>query len=239
MEVLTLVLSVIGAISGFVLIWNLIVQYVRDRSFYRLFPKHSDIIITCSTRRSSNEAVNIPTTVEDSLAQASVQVAFTKYGIAHRVKLHNHLTHDEKVGNLFLIAGLRSNVIMAELNEAGLLPFRFTPTPTGGHIIVNRANQKMHPDTQPGVYDYAIVGILKNPWAPPESSARIYFAAGLDGLGTWAAATQLVEKPRHLCRYLKAHDISTRSGFEALLKASSLGALSPSTSIGEVVPLQA
>lgn len=218
---------------------NLIVQYTRDRSFYRLFPKHSEVIITCSTRRSSDEAVNIPTTVEDSLAQAAVQVAFARYGIVHRVKLHNQLTDQEKAGNLFLIAGLRSNVIMAQLNDAGLLPFRFKPAPGVGHIIVNHSNQKMHPETEPGVSDYAIVGILKNPWAPPESPARIYFAAGLDGLGTWAAAAQLVEAPRHLCRVLEAYDVSTRGGFEALLEVSSVGALSPSTAIMKVVPLHA
>lgn len=237
-DFLGLVLSALGAISGFVWVRAAIIRYVRHRSFHDLFPKTSEIVVTCSTRRSNTELVNIPTTVEDSLAQAAVQVAFSKYGIPHRVKLHNQLTQDEKAGNLFLIAGVRSNTIMAELNDAGLLPLRFKACSTGRYIIVDHAGQDLHPEPQPGVQDYAVVGVLRNPWSRPGSSARIYFAAGLDGMGTWAAASQLVDGSRYLGRILRANDITPRGGFEGLITAHSAGALPPTTSIGKVVSLQ-
>jgi hypothetical protein len=231
MQIISILLSALGAVGGLLWLRSKWIERVTERSFYQLFPPTHEVLIVCATRSDLVVAPNVPTTVQDALAQAAIQAAFVRHGIPHRVKLHTQVSAEERMGDLFLVAGPGSNSLTKEFLAAVNFSFTFKGSQSDAYRIVDRKGHQLHPECDGAEDDYSILAAIRNPWAPPTRKARIYLAAGIEGLGTWGAASYISDSAGRLCKILRAHDIDCREGFEVLLCVKSSGPHTPNCNV--------
>lgn len=236
-QVLSFMLSAIGAVGGIVLFHNLIRQRLRDRALGQLFGfgDHDRVFIVCSTQGDIGQA-GVPTTYEDAMAQATLQTRFAERGIHYSVKLHTELTTNEKEGHLVLIGGPVANSVTRDLLARETVGLRYNFRPKGEWWVIVRCHngKTVHSDPVLGEEDYGIVAKLRNPWSRSQSPTFIYLVAGVYGLGTWGAVHHLVNRTRHLkSRYKVDHETNFRHGFWAIIKSEGRQGQAPDTEVLE------
>ncbi|HEU4758997.1 MAG TPA: hypothetical protein VFT91_03345, partial [Dehalococcoidia bacterium] len=116
------------------------------------------MLIVIPTQCDVDMAPNIPTTIEDSMAQAAIQSQFVQYGIGQEVWLHYSIPQERRAEHLFLICGPVSNSVSRALfsSQAVGIPFTFDVSDPDWKIL-NKYHRPAHPPPQPGVEDYAIL----------------------------------------------------------------------------------
>lgn len=187
-----------------------------DRAFRRLYhlplPSRSAVKIICPSQ-PSDLGRNVPTTFEDSAAQALVQAALLRRRVEAGLMLHTAVSDLDKRDNLFLVCGPAGNTVTQSVLETVKLPFLFAQI-AGSWKIVDRDGNVAHPDPSAPHTDYGIAATLNNPWSLEER--RIWLAAGIRGLGTLGAARLMTER----INLLRAHAGSRlNESFAALIEA--------------------
>lgn len=215
-EIISMILAVIGSIGG--LLW-LIERYRRWRgrkSFWKIYgiEENEKIILVVPTggkcidkdltsQNQPEDFPNIITTIEDSRAKASILRTFLDHGIQLEVKLHSQISDQEKMEHLFLICGPVGNLVSRELLARQDVSFHYKFVKDGIWKICDANGYQVHPEVDLINRDVAIIAKLQNPWSSSERPRYIFFAAGLEGLGTWGAAFTLSQKAEKVIQYLK------------------------------------
>lgn len=232
MSSLNIVLAVLGAIGGAVWLVDQFKARLSSRAFFQVFKPYEEVVIVVPSLGQSGP--NITMTFEDALACATAQTELVKQHVPYRVKLHTQVTPDDRAQNLFIIGGEVVNEVMAAIAAEIQLPIRAEPNIAGTQI--KHRGVTVHPPLQLGQTDYAIIGVLRNPWAN-DPTKRAYIAAGAEGVGTWAAVLQLTANAQQLAKHLRAHDISAKGHFQAVLDVEVHGYQLPASFIRRAIQL--
>jgi hypothetical protein len=232
MSSLNVIFTLLGAIGGVVWLVNQFKTRLSARAFFSVFRAGEEIVIVVPSLGHSEP--NITMTFEDALACASAQTEFVRHHVPYKVRLHTQITPDDRSQNMFIIGGEVVNDVTAAVASAAQLPVRAEPNTAGTQITYRGVT--LHPPLQFGKTDYAIIGVLQNPWSN-DPRKRVYIAAGAEGVGTWAAALQLTANAQQLARHLRAHDISAKGHFQAVLDVEVRGYQLPASYIRRVIQL--
>jgi hypothetical protein len=210
-----LVIGLVGAPGGIVWFYDFYRRRLRGRAFWKIFGacREERLLLVIPSGGKCFDVddpeknyippnPNLITTVEDSMAKGLILEGMLRNGIIIDIALHTDISSTARAGNLFLICGPVGNqVSRALLSRRDLnLPFKFKRD--GTWKIVDSQGSVVHPDVDSIKSDYAIAAKLENPWAPSDRPAKIFLAAGIEGLGTWGAASLLIREPDMMVRYL-------------------------------------
>lgn len=241
MEIAGLIFSILGAIGGVLWLRDHFRRQLRRRAFWALFSlKPSDRIIIvvptggkCGDRDSPDcspsPTPNVITTLEDSMARATVLAALMDQGFRPDLRFHSALTQDDLAQNLVLICGPAGNCVSRDLFLRRDIPHHFAFQRTANAwSIVDANGQAAHAPTDGIALDHAILAKYPNPWASIDAPRSIYLVAGTEGLGTWGAAHVLATRCDLLIRYLTAPGRGPKtSNFSALVSVRRNGTASP------------
>lgn len=208
LKLFSIVTGALGAIGGVLWLFERCKKAFNDRAFVELVGKMkaSSLIVVCPTQPVVLGSPNTPTTYEDSLAQAEVQTQLSRRGLHHQVRLHSALQLSDLQQNLFLICGPVGNSVTRKLLEHDVMPFDFKKT--GEHwSIIDKAGTPRYSESTNENEDIALIAVVPNPWARPDSPTRVLLAAGIEGLGTWGAAVLLSSQANSLARRLRAERV--------------------------------
>lgn len=214
--VIGLILGVLGAIGGVLWLKDKYKRNFKDSSFWKVYNvDRSDTIFLvvpsggkCSDQEGpetqlTQASPNIITTVEDSMAKGAILGSLIEKGLGQEIRLHSVLSETEKQEHLFLICGPAGNLISQSLlnNQRFLFPYKFAKDVIWR--IKDDKNSIIHPDVDSVTKDYAIIAKLPNPWSHPDYPKNLYFAAGIEALGTWGASHFLSNKTEKIIQYLE------------------------------------
>lgn len=246
MLMIGLILSVLGAIGGILWVKDKFHLHLRERAFWSIFTiqRTARILVVvptggrCVDRDSPNcstsPAPNVITTIEDSMARACVIASLIDHGFNPEIRIHSALTAEERRENLILICGPAGNCVSRDILMRSDIPHHFTFCHSEkGWLIVDGVGKPIYNETDSVQRDYAILTKYPNPWASLGAPRTIYFVAGIEGLGTWGAASVLASHGDLLMSHLKALlQGRSMSWFSALLLVERNETSSPT--IGDV-----
>lgn len=245
LAIVGIILGILGSIGGILWLLEKYKKLLKDRAFWNIYDieKNSRIILVIPTGgkcfdteiESAEEYQadpNLITTIEDSMAKASILSNLIDHGIQPEVKLHTQIDDLDKMEHLFLICGPVGNLLSRELLTRHDVPFPYKFVKNKTWEIQDAEGNPLHPEADFIKRDYAIMAKFSNPWSTSERPTNIYFAAGIEGLGTWAASYQLSTKCINITKYLTGQcDSRANSKFAAVISAERRHNFSPIVNI--------